>query len=114
MPKELNNVKITGAMFSQGDGLYTSDDWQKSAGYCSLERSYWSRGSGQITGRHAFMFLCDTVCGNMYIPSCRVTQLPQGYHSIFARGGTSGVLNNEFVVFNSSQIYLRYLVEFTT
>ena len=37
---------------------------------------------------------------------------PAGHHSIFADGGKSGVANNEFILFDMSSIYLRYLVEF--
>ena len=43
LPKTLVGVVITGAMF--GPGLYFADDWKKSAGYTSLQNSYWSRGS---------------------------------------------------------------------
>jgi len=39
----------------------------KSAGYCSLNNSYWARGSGAINNRKAFMFIADVVLGNPYV-----------------------------------------------
>ena len=61
LPKQLVGVVITGAMF--GPGLYFADDWKKSAGYTSLTNSYWSRGSGGVANRGAFMFAADVVLG---------------------------------------------------
>lgn len=112
LPKELSGVQVNGAMF--GSGTYFADDWKKSAGYTSLTRGVWSKGSGGIASRKAFMFLADVALGQMYTPrgSQAFKGPPDGHHSIFADGGHSGVMNNEFIVFDMSSIYLRYLVEF--
>ena len=112
LPKKLVGVSINGAAF--GPGLYFADDWKKSAGYCSISGSYWSRGSGGVSNRKAFMFLTDTCLGNMHICSGArgFTSAPKGDHSVFAKAGRSGVQNNEFIVYNSDQVNLRYLIEF--
>jgi predicted DNA-binding WGR domain protein len=110
LPKELSNTSITGALF--GSGVYFADDYKKSVGYTSHSGSYWASGGGQISGRGAFMFLCDVVLGKKYIPKYGETRLPAGYNSFFAEMKKSGVHNNEFIVFNKAQANLRYLVEF--
>lgn len=112
LPKQLVGVVLTGAMF--GPGLYFADDWKKSAGYTSLTHSYWSRGSGAVAGRDAFMFAADVVLGKPFVPpqAGGYTAPPKGHHSIFGKAGHSGVQNNEFIVFKPEQHKLRYLIEF--
>jgi hypothetical protein len=114
MPKQLVGVVITGAMF--GPGLYFADDWMKSAGYTSLKNSYWSSGGGSVRGREAFMFAADVVLGNPFVaPGAHgYTSPPAKHHSVFGKGGRSGVQHNEFIVFSPNQNRLRYLIEFMT
>ena len=114
MPNTLSGVHITGAMF--GGGIYWADDWMKSAGYTSLGNSYWSRGSGTIANRKAFMFTGEVILGNVYVSPRTYSQNtpPSGYHSVMGKGGYSGVQNNEFVVYKTPQCKLRYLIEFET
>lgn len=113
LPKNLVGVVITGAMF--GPGLYFADDWKKSAGYTSLQNSYWSRGSGAVKGRSAFMFAADVVLGTPYVsPTWKgFTKPPKGHHSVYGKAGKAGLQNNEFIVYNTQQSKLRYLAEFT-
>jgi len=113
LPKQLVGVVITGAMF--GPGLYFADDWKKSAGYTSLQNSYWSGGAGGVKGRDAFMFAADVCLGNPFVPpgAHGFTEPPKGHHSIFGKSGKSQVQNNEFIVFNRDQHKLRYLIEFS-
>jgi Poly(ADP-ribose) polymerase catalytic domain/WGR domain len=112
MPKELVGVVITGAMF--GPGLYFADDWKKSAGYTSLMNSYWSRGSGAVAGRGAFMFAMDVALGRPFVaPKAHgYVAPPDGHHCVFGKAGDSGVQNNEFIVFDRTQQQIRYLAEF--
>lgn len=112
LPKQLVGVVITGAAF--GQGIYFADDWKKSAGYTSLRGSYWSSGDGAVKNRDAFMFAADVVLGNPYVaPSCGgYTSAPKGYHSVFGKAGRSGVVNNEFIIYDTKQYQLKYLVEF--
>lgn len=113
LPKNLVGVVITGAMF--GPGLYFADDWKKSAGYTSLQNSYWSRGSGAVPGRSAFMFAADVVLGQPFVsPTWKgFTAPPKGHHSVYGKAGKAGLQNNEFIVYNSKQSQLRYLIEFS-
>lgn len=122
-PKELSGVVLSGKNF--GEGSYYADDWRKSAGYTSLDNSYWSQGSGAVKGRQAFMFACDTIFGEPHLAprTFGYTGTPKGTHCIFARGrnalaytgGTqhSGVENNEWILFNKEQVEIKYLAEFT-
>ena len=114
LPKELVGVVITGAMF--GPGLYFADDWRKSAGYTSLKNSYWSRGSGSVKGRGAFMFAMDVVLGAPFVaPGAKgYTAPPKKHHSVFGKAGKSNVQNNEYVVFDTNAQKIRYLIEFET
>lgn len=112
LPKQLVGVVITGAMF--GPGLYWADDWKKSAGYTSLMSSYWSRGSGSIPRRGAFMFAADVCLGNPHLaPGPKgYTAPPRGHDSVFGKAGASQVQNNEFITYNTKQSRLKYLIEF--
>jgi len=110
LPSQLSNVAINGAMF--GSGLYSADDWKKSAGYCSYDGAYYARGSGKAKSRKAFMFICDVILGQPHVVTNRSLGQPRGTHSLYAKASTSGVANNEFIVFNTDQLNLRYLVEF--
>jgi hypothetical protein len=118
LPKQLVGVAITGAMF--GPGIYWADDWKKSAGYTSLNNSIWSKGSGSVAGRSAFMFAADVTLGQPHVAphSHGYTQPPKNTHCVFGMGrnhnakNNSGVENNEWIVFQSSQNRLRYLAEF--
>lgn len=114
LPKQLVGVVITGAMF--GPGVYWADDWKKSAGYTSLRGSYWSSGGGSVAGRHAFMFIADVALGNPHVASGPrgYTSPPAGHHCVFGKAGHSQVMNNEWIVFDTAQNRLRYLVEFDT
>ena len=112
MPKELVGVSINGAAF--GPGHYTADDWRKSAQYCSMSQCMYTRGSGGVSRRDAFMFICDVAYGKMHVVSGSggYTSVPAGRHTLFAKMGQSGVYNNEFITFNKSQTAIRYLIEF--
>lgn len=114
MPKQLQGVKITGAMFSSGSGLYWADDWKKSAGYTSLRSSYYASGDGSIASRKAFMFVTAVALGKMHTaPSpYPYTAPPNNCNSIFGKAGTSGVVNNEYVTFTLDAHKMFYLVEF--
>lgn len=118
LPKQLVGVVITGAMF--GPGIYWADDWRKSDGYTSRAGAYYS-GSGGIRGRGAFMFTADVVLGNPYIApsSGGYTSPPPGpggtkTHCVFGKMNHSGVANNEWIIFDTNQNVLKYLIEYET
>jgi len=111
LPKSLNGVSINGALY--GGGIYHADDWKKSAGYCSIDNSAWARGSGKISKRAAFMFINYVTLGNIHVeykPKSFI-QPPNNFHSVMGKAGTN-VLNNEFVTYDESSIFLKYLIEF--
>jgi hypothetical protein len=62
------------------------------------------------------MFLFDVILGNPFVaPGPRgYTGAPDGHHCIFGKAGHSNVQNNEWIVFNSAQAKMRYLLEFDT
>jgi poly [ADP-ribose] polymerase len=94
----------TGRMF--GDGVYFASSSTKSLNY---SYGYWSGTSNP----HCFMFLADVALGNYYVPKGSYEQLPKvDYDSVWAKKGQSGVMNDEIIVYKTSQCNLNYLVEF--
>lgn len=104
IPPTNGNFTISGRMF--GDGVYFSDQSTKSLNYSV---GYW--GGGRATG-NVFMFNASVAMGKEYTPSGPIRNKPSGYDSIFAKGGVSGVLNNEMIVNDVDQFRLDYLCEF--
>jgi poly [ADP-ribose] polymerase len=110
-----SGIHISGRMF--GDGMYFSDQSTKSLNYTT---GFWG---GQKSQR-AFMLLNDVAMGKEYIPGGKggngvgrtlprfTGKLPKGYDSCFAKAGTSGVINNEMIVYDTRQINPTYLCEF--
>lgn len=120
LPNQLVGVKINGAMF--GPGIYSADDWGKSANYCSTGGRYnslYAGSSGHIHNRRSFMFAVDVCLGNPYlgVKSYGYTKAPDGYHSVFGKAGVSNawfnekLQNNEWIVYRKNQIVLKYLAE---
>lgn len=101
-PKTSSNV--TGRMFA--DGIYASNISTKALGYAT---GFWGKNSDR-----AFMFLLDMAMGNYHVPSGPSSNLPyKGSDSTFAKPGQSGIMNEEMIVYRTSQVNLKYLVEFT-
>jgi poly [ADP-ribose] polymerase len=96
---------ITGAMF--GPGIYASDQSTKALNYAS---GYWS-------GRrdaNCFMFVVDFAMGKYFVPPHSMHNLPKpGYDSTYAKARESGEMNNEMIVYRTSQVRPKYLVEFS-
>jgi poly [ADP-ribose] polymerase len=105
-PPKSGSFHVTGRMF--GDGIYGSDQSSKALNYS--RGGTWDHGP---IDKSCFMFLVNFGLGDMYIPKSSYETLPKpGYHSTFAKPGVSGILNNEFIVYRSSQVDIRYLIEF--
>ena len=99
-----NAPHCSGRMF--GNGVYFSDQSTKSLNYAY---GYWQ---GKVDNT-CFMFLCDVAMGRSYTPQSWQESLPHsGSDSTFAESGKSGVQNNEMIVYKTSQINPRYLIEF--
>ncbi|KKN52810.1 hypothetical protein LCGC14_0608530 [marine sediment metagenome] len=96
----------TGRMY--GSGAYFSSVSTKALNYAT---SFW--GSGGSTKR-IFMFLADVAMGNYHLASSGwgSSYPKKGYDSTWAKGGQSGVINDEQIIYKLSQANLVYLVEF--
>ena len=111
-------VATTGSMF--GDGIYFANKARKSIGYTSLKGSYWASGSSNkaylaifevATGKEWEILKNETYkywMGN--IDKQKVKQ--QGCDSVFAQGGAD-LRNDEYIIYNSNQCTIRYLIELT-
>lgn len=109
LPKSLKGVQITGAAF--GHGIYFATDWKKSHGYTG-DGLY--GGGGSIKGRGFFMFMCDLTLGKPYMAKTTMwntVDCPKGHDSIFAEQRRTSVQNDEHVIFDPNQQFIRYIVE---
>lgn len=104
IPPEFSS-HCTGRMY--GNGIYFSDQSTKALNY---SHGYW----GGATDNNCFMFLANVALGKSYVAAGRYDgPFPkQGYDSVFAKAGASGVINNEMIVYRLPQVNLSYLVEF--
>jgi predicted DNA-binding WGR domain protein len=101
---------ITGAMY--GNSVYYATQSTKSINYTSLSSSYWAKGNDKT----AYMFIADVALGNPLIAKGPCQYTPTNIrpnHSVWAKGGQSGVINDEIMIYNTKQFNLRYLVEFS-
>lgn len=97
---------VTGRMFA--DGIYFSDQSTKSLNY---SQGYWGHGARD---NNCFMFLADVAMGNYHVPRGPSSNLPAPKSdSTYAQAGQSGVMNNEMIVYRTTQCNLKYLVEFS-
>jgi poly [ADP-ribose] polymerase 2/3/4 len=98
----------TGRLY--GDGVYGSDQSTKALRYAT-------GGWGGKTSNRTFMFIMDMAMGKYYEPNrnsyMSVKYPVKGYNSTFAKAGQGGVMNNEMIVYNTNQVQLRYLIEFS-
>lgn len=104
----------TGSMF--GDGVYFADKCKKAMGYTSLSGSYWAKGNSS----QGFMALYEVNTGmeyriqkhtsEMYSMSYSNLKKKGDYDSLFAQGGID-LINNEYIVYKSEQVTIKYLVE---
>lgn len=89
-----------------GDGCYFSDQSTKSLNY-ALGLQHRTREN------QVFMFLADVAMGKSFIPRHSDSMLHlAGHDSVFAKGGQSGVINNEMIIFKTDKSAIRFLVEF--
>jgi poly [ADP-ribose] polymerase 2/3/4 len=101
-----NAAHCTGRMF--GNGIYTSLQSTKALNYAT---DFWNRsGKG---GQRTFMFLCDVALGKVHKPRTFGGGYPVGgSNTTWVEPGKGGVLNHECIVYDTSQINLRFLAEF--
>ena len=109
LPKALKGVHITGSAF--GHGIYFATDVKKSHGYTG--DGYYG-GGGTIKSRGFFMFLCDLTLGKPHMARSTMwnqVNCPRGADSIFAKQGFTSVQNDEHVIFDANQQFIKYVVE---
>ena len=100
-----HSAHCTGRMY--GNGLYFSSISTKALNYAT---NYWN--SGGDTSR-TFMFLADVAMGKYHLAGSGWGSFPiAGTDSTWAKGGHSGVINDEMIVYKLQQANLVYLVEF--
>lgn len=104
LPTELSSAQTTGAMF--GNGVYFSEQSTKSLNYAT---GWWA---GTRDRNSAFMFLCNVAMGKEYVPTSACNGKRPGYDSCHAIAHRSGVMNDEQIVYRTSQTNIQYLVEF--
>ncbi len=101
-----NSAHCTGRMF--GNGIYTSLQSTKALNYAT---SFWNRSG--IRNQRTFMFLCDVALGKVHKPRTFGGGYPvRGSQTTWVEPGQGGLLNHECIVYDTSQINLRYLAEF--
>lgn len=92
-----------------GSGTYKGFS-SKALNYSSVRGSYWA--SGRDT--QGYLFLTDTTLGDpKIVDRCGNYNLKtiSPCHSVWAQGGRSGVINDEFITFQNNQDCLRYILE---
>lgn len=105
-----SGVVITGAMY--GNAIYKSSSSTKSINYTDIKTSYWAKGSDD----KAFLFLSDCILGNQFLangPGSYTLNSIKPNHSVWAKGGRSGVINDEMMLYRTDQHNIRYLLEFS-
>jgi len=100
-----NASHCTGRLY--GNGVYGAPASSKAANYAL---SYWG---GRDEGRY-FMFLVNMAMGKTFVPKNYYGHYPvPGHDSTWAKGGVSGVINDECIVYKLNQINPVYFIELT-
>lgn len=109
-------VQLTGSMF--GNGIYAANKARKSIGYTSLRGSYWASGSSNKAYLAIFEFatgkewdLLGKESYKYWMGKIDYSQVrSNNCDSVFAKGGVD-LRNDEYIVYNSNQCTIRYLIE---
>jgi len=103
----INAAQCTGRMF--GNGIYGSQQSTKALNYAT---NYWNP-SGENEDR-IFMLLVNFAMGKEYYPQSYSRNFPaKGYDSTYVAPGTASTINQESIVYNSDQVNIKYLCEFS-
>ncbi len=110
-----SGVIHAGSMY--GDGIYWASNSTKSINYCDVNGSYWAAG----TNKTAYLFLADVALGNQEMATGSRMYTKNNIkpnHSVWAKAGKSGVINDEFITYTASgpgqQHQIKYIIEFET
>lgn len=103
-----SSAVLTGAMY--GNGIYYGLS-SKSINYTNIDVAYWSRGSEKL----GYLFLVDVALGNQKLANGSSSYTKNNikpFHSVWAKGGHSGVINDEYIVYDTNQHNIKYIIEF--
>lgn len=103
IPRNRNEV-TAGSLF--GVGLYSAPKSTKALNY---SYGYWDTNGKDD---NCFLFLLDAALGKEYIPKYCEDGNKTGFDSCHAIAHKSGVINDEYIVYNEDQYCLKYLMEF--
>jgi len=95
-----------------GSGVYYANNSSKTINYSSVRGAYYTHGKDD----RGYIFIVDCVLGDTYVPTTAANYTKGNIspnHSVWAKGGYSGVINDEYVLLDINQHNIRYLVEFT-
>lgn len=99
-----NAKHVTGRMF--GDGVYGADASTKALNYSA---GYWGGKSNKYN--NIFCFVTRFAMGKVYETQKSLkTGTPNGFNSIYAKGGYD-LVNNEYIVPKKEQATITYLIE---
>lgn len=101
---------VSGSMFDASGALYFANSSGKSCGYASISNAVWSKGND----KKAYLFLSDVCLGNSeiaYRAHPYTIEKIKPNMSVWAKAGQH-LYNDEYMVYTTSQNWLRYVVEF--
>lgn len=110
-------VQTTGSMF--GPGIYFANLARKSIGYTSLRGSYWASGNSskaylavfEVATGHEWRVFENGQKWSGWMSRIDESQVKaKGCNSVFAKGGVD-LKNDEYMIYNSNQCTIRYLIE---
>jgi poly [ADP-ribose] polymerase len=103
----------TGSMY--GDGKYFA--WQSTKSLNYTDGGYWTGGRRSNSTR--YMFGLDVALGEMHVAprSHFYRKAPAGFHSVYGKARSSGVMNDEMITYDfnqkDTQSRIRFLFEIT-
>jgi poly [ADP-ribose] polymerase len=105
------DAKITGKMF--GSGLYFAPDARKALNYMDVKGSRWNNGQRES----GYTAVYAVALGKCYKPTNALpshfgkSDLPTGCLSVFADKRLTGLVNDEYVVYEQAQCTIKYMLE---
>lgn len=107
------NAVITAKMF--GNGIYFAPDARKSLNYMDVSGAHWNNG----TAHTGFLAVYSVALGKCYKPTGALgsgfqkKDLPKDCLSVYADKNITGLVNDEYVVYDQEQCTIKYLLEMT-
>lgn len=87
-----------------GEGIYGAINSSKSMGYTF---GRW----GQSASDTGWIYICDFALGNIFYPTTYKGNLKSGHDSVWAKASSTGLHNDEIIVYKNNQVKIKYLLE---